>query len=287
MKTNPIALISICMVLKSFGQTIDTSSFFDPDFMVRRYGTTTIPLALTVNNTPVSGTASSGNVTWTHGAGGHAQVRTQLGSIILPLANLDAQLAAYSTTIGDSLVFGREITTEAEILGIVDVGPALQTIVNEVAGASVLYSWESDVHIAGLSIVPDQLYQVDFDVTSGSGLPVDLLDYATFGITTSGITGASNESAETLNLLNLIAIGSGSSTGHFSFLFKSNQSQSSLDFEFAASTGVGVSLLGGTAGNQNVLTYSGFQVTQVPEPGTPALAGLIGAMLLCKRTRRF
>lgn len=285
MKTTTFALSSYSLIASSFGQTIDTSSFFEPDFMVRRYGTTTIPLALTVNNTPVSGTASSGDVSWTQEAGGHAQVRTQLGSII-PLANLDAQLAAYSRTIGDSLVFGREITTEAEILGVVDVGPTLQTMVNQVAGASVLYSWDSNAHIAGLTIVPEQLYQVDFDVTSDGGLPVNLLDHATFGITTAGITGASNESAETLNLLNLITLGSSSSTGHFSFQFKSSQNLNSLDFNFAASTGVGVSLLGGTAANQNVLTFSGFQVAQVPEPTTPLMMSLMGTLLLLKRNRR-
>ena len=286
MKTKLPLVFFTCLNLNSFGQTIDTSSFFEPDFMVRRYGTTNIPLALTVNNNSVDGTASNGNVTWTHAAGGHAQVHTQI-EVIVPLANLDVQLAAYTRTINDSLVFGREITTEVEILGAVDVGPTLQSMVNQVAGASVLYSWESNVQVAGLAIVPDQLYQVDFDVTSGSGLPVNLLNDASFGITTAGISGASNESVETLNLLNLITLGAETSTGHFSFQFKSNQNLSALDFNFMASTGVGVSLLGGTAANQNVLTFSGFQVTQVPEPRIAAMLGFIASLSLLRRTRCF
>lgn len=285
MKTKSSLVIFTCLNLNAFGQTIDTNSFFEPDFMVRRYGTTNIPLALTVTNDSVDGTASHNNVTWTHAAGGHAQVHTSL-EVIVPLANLDAQLAAYTRTMNDSLIFGREITTEVELLGVVDVGPTLQSMVNEVAGAGVLYSWESNVQVAGLSIVPDQLYQVDFDITSGSGLPVNLLSSSTFGITTTGISGASNESAETLNLLNLITLGADTSTGHFSFQFKSDQNLNSLDFAFAASTGVGVSLLGGTSGNQNVLTFSGFQVTQIPEPRVAALLALMGVLPLFARNRR-
>ncbi|MES2659468.1 MAG: PEP-CTERM sorting domain-containing protein [Verrucomicrobiota bacterium] len=259
---------------------IQSGPFFDPDLKVRRDGATTGTLALSVQNTPVDDSASNGVVTWTHSAGGHAQVR-----VAIPLANLDAQLAAFTRTVNDSLVFGREITTDAEILGIVNVGPALQGLVNDVAGASVIYNWQSDASVSGLTIAPNQLYQVDFTVTSGGGLPVDVLQSAKFGITTAGVTGASNESAMLLNLLDVVSIGNDPDTGNFSFTFISSQSLSSLDFRFDTSTVAGVSLLGGTDANQNVLTFSGFQVNAVPEPGSLALAGVCIGMITLRRKR--
>ena len=261
---------------------IDTNAFFDPDFKVRRYGATSGAFNLAVINAMVNGSGSSGNNSWTHSAGGHAQVRTSLPLV----ATLDAQLAAYTRTVGDSLVFGREITTSAEFLGApVDVSSDLEALANQVAGASVTYNWQSNATISGLAIIPNQLYQVDFIVTSGAGLPANLLNSSTFGITTAGVTGASNESAVSLNLLNTFTTGPSSSTGNFSFIFKSNQSLSALDFSFAASTLSGVSLLGGTADDQNVLTFSGFQVTTVPEPGSLALCSGFVAMMMLRRRR--
>ncbi|MES2438271.1 MAG: hypothetical protein V4584_04370 [Verrucomicrobiota bacterium] len=261
---------------------IDSDSFFDPDFKIRRNGETSGLLSITVTNAPVSAPGTSGNMSWNHSAGGHAQVRTS----ILGVANLDAQLAAYTSTAGNSLVFGREITTQADFLfGAVDVSSNLAGLTNQVAGASVLYDWNSTATVSGLAIVPDQLYRVDFTVTSGAGLPVNLLDSATFGITTAGITGASNESATLLNLLGVLSIGSNSSTGDYSFIFKSDQNRSALSFNFAADTGVGVSLLGGTANNQNVLTFSGFSVTPIPEPGSVALCGVFLGMFTFRRRR--
>lgn len=285
MKTCLLFFLAVVTPTTAIAQTlIDTGLFFDPDFSVRRYGATSGVLSLSVNNSPANGSASGANHSWTHSAGGHAQVRTQL-TVIVPLANLDAQLAAYTRTSGDSLIFGREITTDAQLLGVVDVGPTLDNMVNQVAGASVVYNWQSSSTVSGLAIVPDQLYQVDFSVTSGSGLPVDVLQSASFGITTAGISGASDESAAQLNLLDIISTGNDPSTGDFSFIFKSNQNRSSLDFSFAASTGVGVSLLGGTAANQNVLTFSGFQVTAVPEPGSLTLCGLFVGLITLRRKR--
>ena len=265
---------------------IESNSFFDPDFKVRRNGANSGILNLSVNNTPFSQTSTPGTHVWTHSAGGHAQVRTQLTALGIPLANLDAQLAATTQTTGNSLVFGREITTTAQILGgIIDVGDELEGLTNQVAGASVLYNWNSTATISGLAIVPDQLYRVNFTVTSGAGLPVDVLDAATFGITTAGISGASNQSSQLLNLLDILSVGNNSSTGNFSFLFKSNQNRSALDFNFAATTGVGVNLLGGTANNQNVLTFSGFQVTAIPEPGTIAMGSGMICFLAFRRQR--
>jgi hypothetical protein len=264
---------------------IDSDSFFDPDFNIRRNGASSGLLNLTVNNSAVSGSGSNTNNTWIHSAGGHAQVRTSI-EVVVPLAHLDAQLAAYTRTSGDSLIFGRQITTEAEILGIVDVGPTLEGMINQVAGASVIYNWQSTSTISGLAIVPNQLYRVDFTVASGAGLPVDLLDSSTFGITNSSVSGAMDESATLLNLLDILSIGNSASTGNFSFVFKSNQNLSSLDFAFEASTGVGVSLLGGTSANQNVLSFSGFQVTAIPEPGSLTLCGAFATMLAFRRRRQ-
>jgi hypothetical protein len=264
---------------------IPAGTLFDPEFKVRQQGADSGTLNLTVDNTPVNETQANATVTWNHSAGGHAQVRADI-EVVVPLAHLDAQLAAFTQTVNDSLVFGREITTDVEILGAVSVGPTLQGLVNQVAGASVIYNWESDASVSGLAIAPNQLYQVDFTVTSGSGLPVNLLQSANFGITTAGVTGASNESATLLNLLNVVSIGNNSDTGNFSFIFKSNQALSSLDFKFDASTVTGVSLLGGTAPNQNVLTFSGFQVNAVPEPGSLGLAGVCIGMIALRRKRK-
>lgn len=275
-------ILSPCSLMAQ--NLIDAPSFFDPDFKVRRQGASSGVLNLAVTNLPVSGSGASGNLSWNHSAGGHAQVRTQM-QVIVPVANLDAQLAAYTQTIGDSLVFGREITTDVQLLGVVDVGPTLQSMVNQVAGASVIYDWQSTATVNGLAIVPDQLYQVNFTVSSGGGLPVDVLDSATFGITNAGISGAANESSQLLNLLDVVSIGNDPSTGQFSFLFKSNQARSSLDFSFAASTGVGVSLLGGTAANQNVLTFSGFQVAAIPEPSSLLIFSGFVSLCLIRRRR--
>ncbi|MES2474196.1 MAG: PEP-CTERM sorting domain-containing protein [Verrucomicrobiota bacterium] len=281
-------LLTLAVSIPALGHAqtlIDSGQFFDPDFSVRRFGATSGTLALTVTNLPTSGSASSGNVSWTNSAGGHAQVRSQLSLGIIPLANLDAQLAGYTRIAQDSLIFGREITTDAEILGAIDVGPALQGLIGDVAGASVLYNWQAGATVSGLSIAPDQLYQVNFTVTSGNGLPVDLLQAAAFGITTVGISGANNESATSLNLLNLITLGTDPSVGNFSFNFRSDTDLSALDFSFAAASVADVSLLGGTGPNQNVLTFSGFQVQAIPEPGTTGLLMTFLGLTLLRRKR--
>lgn len=272
MKTlTTITLAALMPSILPAQEIINNQDFFDPDFRARRAGASGV-INLVLNNNPVSaGPQSSGDSTWTHSAGGFAQA----GVVVVG----DVQLAAYTQTTGDSLVFGREITSSALL-------SLLQAPLNQVTGASVLYNWESEASVSGLAIAPDQLYRVDFTVTSGGGLPVDLLSSATFGITTAGITGASNGSAQLLNLLDVVSIGADSSTGDFSFVFKSSQALDTLDFNFAATSGVGVSLLGGTAANQNVLTYSGFSVTQIPEPGTTSLLGVMAGCLMLRRRVR-
>lgn len=279
-----LAYLTVSMSGSLLAQNIiSSSSFYDPDFKVRRDGATSGVLNLTATNTPVSGSNAVGNPKWTLSAGGHAQVRTNIPLV----ANLDAQLAAYTATVNDTLVFGREITTQAQLLGgLVDVSSDLQGLTNQLAGASLTYNWEASSVVSGLAIVPDQLYQVSFDVTSGAGLPVNLLSSSSFGITTPGITGASNQSASVLNLLGLVSLGSGSSTGNYNFIFKSNQNLSALTFDFAATSIANVSALGGTAGNQNVLTYSNFQVNAIPEPGSLAIVGASIGIFALRRKRR-
>ena len=278
--TSALGLVPCCL----FSQTIiGSTGFYDPEFKVRRNGQTSGLLSLTVTNTNTSNSQGNGTTTWNHTAGGHAQVRTTL----IGVANLDAQLAAFTETSGDSLIFGREITTDASFLfGAVDVSSQLQGLANQVVGASVIYNWQSQAAVTGLAIAPNQLYNVSFEVTSGAGLPVDLLTASTFGITNASVSGASNESSTLLNLANLVTLGAGSDTGTFNFQFKSSQALSQLDFAFAATSGVGVSALGGTAGNQNVLTFSGFEVTQVPEPSASALTCASALLLLTRREKK-
>jgi len=271
------------------GQIIQSSSFFDPDFRARRPGATSGLLNLSANLNPYDVTQSSGNTSWTHSATGFVQTRTNVTAPITGtlIANLDAQLAAYTETVGDTLVFGREITTSASLLGIPVLGQdtALSGLVSGLAGASVLYSWNANSTVSGLAIAPNQLYQVSFNVNSASGLPVNLLSSSTFNITTSGVTGDFTNNAQLLNLLNVVSVGSAASNGVYSLTFQSNQALDHLDFNFAATSGVGVSALGGTAANQNVLTFSGFNVVAVPEASSASLVMLCGVIGLMRRRR--
>jgi len=270
------------------GQVIQSSSFFDPDFRARRPGATSGLVNLAANLNPYSVTLSSGNVSWTHSATGFVQTRTDVTApIVGTIANLDVQLAAYTQTVGDSLVFGREITTSATLAGIPVAGQdtALSGLVSNLAGASVLYSWNANATVSGLAIAPNQLYQVSFNVNSASGLPVNLLLSSTFNITNSGITGAFTGNPQLLNLLNVVNLGNSASSGLYTLTFQSNQALDHLDFNFAATTGVGVSGLGGTALNQNVLTFSGFNVAPVPEASSASLVMLCGVIGLMRRRR--
>lgn len=273
MKTTTIAVATALLPASIFAQTITSADFFNPDFRARREGAATGLFSVTVSNSFETANSAGSPTSWEHSAGGFAQARASL----FPLS-VDAQLAAYTQTTGDTLVFGREITINAP-LGI----GGLSNTVNSVTGAAIDYSWQASAEVTGLTITPGQLYQVDFTVTSGAGLPVGVLDSSTFGITTAGVTGASNESAQLLNVLNLLSVGNSSSTGDFRFVFKSDTPLNKLDFEFAANTLANVSALGGTAGNQNVLTYSGFTVTQIPEPSAILMSGIAGIMLAFRR----
>ena len=255
-----------------FGQTlVDSDSFFNPDFRARRPGSPGV-ISLEVNNAvyrPAS--QSSGNVTWSHGAGGFAQAGV--------IAVGDVQLAAFSETRDDSLVFGRELTTSGALA-------LLQPAVNSVVGANILSTWSSQATVAGLAIVPDQIYEVRFTVTSGVNLPVNLLDSMSFGITNPEVEGAFGANAQLIDLLGLVTLGTGSSSGDFAFQFTSSSALSSLDFDFEATSAVSLGLLGGIAGNQNVLTFSGFEVVAVPEPNALALGGVFASLAILWRKRR-
>ncbi|MEP2775446.1 MAG: hypothetical protein ABJQ29_09630 [Luteolibacter sp.] len=284
MKTIAYAVTAVLLPMSAIGQTtIETPGFYEPDFKVRRAGAENGLFVAQINNILESGSGTSGSISWNLGAGGFVQARTEV-----PLAlEVDAQLASFTQLTDDTLVFGREITTEANVLGVISAGNLLQNTLNSVLGMSVVYNWQAQASVTGLTIVPDQLYRVDFTVTSGSGLPVGVLESAKFGITTAGVTGASGESAQALDVLGLLTLGSDSSTGDFSFLFKSTElvNIDQLDFSFAAGSTVGVNALGSTEGNQNFLTYSGFKVTQIPEPSLGIL-GCIGIALFAMRRRK-
>lgn len=284
MKNATYAIMFIFLPISVYGQSFPTNSdFYAPDFRVRRAGADSGLFSAQVTTGLETGNGTSGAVSWNLGAGGFVQARASI-----PLAlTVDAQLASFAEITGDSLVFGREITTDAQVLGILDAGSLLQNTLNQVLGASVIYDWQAQASVTGLTIAPDQLYRVGFSVTPGAGLPVGLLENATFGITTAGIEGSSGESALTLDVLELLALESGRSTGDFSFLFRSTEAVdiNQLDFTFNAGSTVGVNALGGTAGNQNFLTYSGFNVTQVPELSSGALAGFGLSILLMRRKR--
>ncbi|MBK1881289.1 hypothetical protein JIN85_02615 [Luteolibacter pohnpeiensis] len=252
----------------SLGQTlIEAPDFYNPDFRARRPGSSGV-IALTVNNAVYTQSQSSGDVSWTHGAGGFAEVDTGLAGV---------ELAAYTETTGDQLVFGRELTTSG-------LASALGPLLTSVVGASVLSTWSSQAVVSNLAIVPDQLYEVHFNVASGDGLPVGLLDTLTFGITNPEISGGGGSSAELLDLLGLLSIGTSASDSDYTFQFTSSQALDSLTFSFDATSLVSLGLLGTASGNQDVLTFSGFEVVAVPEPGTISLAA-VGALLLLKRSR--
>ena len=70
---------------------------------------------------------------------------------------------------GTGLTFGRELT--AEVLGL---GGTLTPALNDVAGVSLVQSWSSTGTV-GATIVSGNTYQVTIDVTTGLGIPVDLL----------------------------------------------------------------------------------------------------------------
>jgi hypothetical protein len=269
---------SFCALLAApslaFSQSlIDSTTFFNPAFEARRPGAggiidVQLNNAIYRNPTP---SRTSGNVTWTHGAGGFAEAGVLLVGGV--------ELAAYTETTGGSLVFGRELTTD----GLLNL---LQPALDAVVGAGVLSSWSSQATVTGLNIVPGQVYEARFNISSGSGLPVNLLSSMNFGITNDEISGVSQPSAELINLLGVVTIGSGASTDNFAFQFTTDTILNSLSFTFDAASAVNLGLLGDVPGNREILSFSDFEVVPIPEPSSFALAGLAGTALLIRRKRR-
>lgn len=259
---------------------IDSGTFFDPALRARRPGATSGLLTLAVNNNPITVTTSSGATSWEHTAEGLIQTRANLS-----LSNLDVQVAGYTETTGNELVFGREITTTGSALGNPLLTPTVNQLVSDAAGATgISYGWSSDV-TATVPIVNGQQYRVSFEVTTGTGLSIGLLDTASFGIATPGITGISGtENAQLLNLLDILQFGS-NRTGEFHFDFTSDTPLNALDFVFSATDTAGARLLGGQAGNENVLTFSNFEINAIPEPSSLVISGFAAGLILLRRKR--
>jgi hypothetical protein len=192
-----------------------------------------------------------------------------------------AHLRSYTETTGDRLVFGR--TLNAQILGLGDEDD-LADVLDTVLGASLVANWSSQAVVSNLDIDANQLYRVTFNVNAEGGLPVGLLQNSSFGI--QGVTGEFNQSATLLNVLNLVQVGAEDpSTGQFSFVFKSATDRNNLTFNFAANSLLNLSALGGATGNQEVLSFSNFEVIAVPEPSACLLAVASTGILLIRRRR--
>lgn len=277
---------------------INSGTFFDPALTVREAGASSGLLNVIATNVP----ATTTNGSWTGGAGGLIQTRTELsgnslgGVAALLLGNtsvllVDAQLYAETSTTGNSLVFRRNIHTDVNILVGTEVlnqlGLNLNAIaastVNTLVAANAVYNWSASKNVS-VPILAGQLYQVSFDVTAAAGLPAGVIERLTFGINNGSVTGAGNEAATLLNVLGILDIGSGEDTGRFEFIFKSSSDLSSLDFVFAADSVVGANLLGGT-GARDYLSFNNMAVVAIPEPAAAGLAG-IGMLLGIFRRRR-
>lgn len=247
-------------------QTLITDSdFFDPDFRARRPGSESLLLSLAVDTTLYTPSSqSAGNVSWTHSAGGLVQIGADAGL----LGTADVQLAAYTETIGDALVFGRELdVTTTGTLGI--LSPTVQALVDEVVGASAVNSWEAAAVATSLNVVQGQLYSVQFDVQTGAGINLNALSYANFRLLNGGNAIHDTNTSEFANLLDLLQLGGGLAAVQFDFVAPDDITE--LEFQFEAATIADVSLLGTIEDNQTVLQFSNFSLTLVPEPAGPVL----------------
>ena len=266
-----VCLIGICPIALTAQTIYDGSGFFSPVLAAKSEkapaGLLGLSLSLDNNNTN-DASDSSGNITWEHSATGHAQVASAL---------IDVQLGATTSTNGTSLIFGRELTATG-------IGSGLSSLVNQVAGAGVIYKWNSNANLKGLALAPEQVYRITFDYAMGPGLPVDLLTGATFNITTTGVTDESGSVFSKINVADIVKLGSDPDTGTISVDFKSSSALEQLDLNFSAATVADINLLGGTPGNQEVLGFSNLQVTTVPEPSALLLSSL-GSLLAFRRRR--
>jgi hypothetical protein len=259
----PYTLVSLAVGVPglAFGQNlINTTAFYNPDFSYRHTKTTGI--SLLVDNSLQDGqSATEGNVTWRHRTGGYAGVQaTEL---------LGAHLSAVAQTSGNSLSFGRAVELQGAAI-------LISGLVSEIVSANVLSTWQSTADVGGLAIAPDQLYRVSFNVATAPGLPVGILSNVNFSITSPTVTLASGAAATLLSL--------GTSNGVVTYDFKSSQALSALTFQFGAQSTASLGLLGGTEGNETFVTFSGMQVTAIPEPSALAISSVaLGALALRRR----
>lgn len=256
---------------------ISSSDFFDPDFQARRPGSASL-LSLTVNTslyTPSSQT--DGSVTWTHSAGGLVQV----GTSVPVVGTVDVQLAAYTQTLADSLIFGRVLEVQTTgTLGL--LGATITSLTDQALGASAINSWDSTAVVSNLNLSQGVLYSVSFDVATGAGINLGALSSANFTLLNGGTPIQDINTTETLNVLDLLTLGGG--TTNVDFQFYAPEGLTDLSFNFAADTIADVNLLGDVSGNQTVLELTNFSVTPVPEPGSLALSAL-GVMFILRRRR--
>ena len=252
------------------GQIIDSGTFFAPSFRASHADAAGFVIPNVDPNPTTVNQAVPSDVTWRHTATGYVGV-----SVLLA----EAHLRSYTETTGDRLVFGRSVDVDL-------LGGSLNDVLDPLLGATVVSSWASRVVVTDLDIDADKLYRVTFNVTASGGLPLGLLQDASFGISSPGVTGASNQSATTLSVLGLVTIGSPtSSNGQFEFIFKSATDRTDLTFDFAADAALQLSLLGGAEGNREILAFSGIQVVPVPEPSACFLGVASTGFLLVRRRR--
>ena len=282
--SSPFAFSTLLAVVFSAAVSLEAqslitdSAFFDPDFEARRPGSGLV-LSLQVNTnfyTPAA--ESSGNTTWEHSAAG----LVQLGADASPLGMVDVQLAAYTRTTGNTLVFGREL--EVNTSGTLALlGPTITSVTNQVLGVSALNAWSSTADVTGLSLTQGQNYLVSFNVQSGAGIDLDALSAANFSLLNGGNPIQDINTTQTANILNILQLGGG--LGTIEFEFQASSAFTDLTFQFDAATVADANLLGGISGNQTVLEFSNFSLTPVPEPGSLFLASL--GVLVILRRRRF
>ncbi len=267
------------MIGVTHAQTLLSSNeFFNPDFEARRPGSGTLLLTLDINTTLYSpGSSSQGDMTWNHRAGGLVQI----GADVLGLATADVQLAAYTRTQNDTLVFGRElVTTTGGLLGV--LGSTVTDLTDQVVGASAINSWSSTAIASNQNLTEGILYSASFTVQAGSGIDVDALSYANFTLLNGAVPVQSTGAVETLDLLSLLQLGSDPVSINFEFIAPAGFNE--LTFQFDAATIADVNLLGSISGNQTVLEFSNFSLAPVPEPGSLVLFST--GMLLILRRRR-
>lgn len=266
---------------------IDGATFFSPSSTVRNPAATSGLVNVGVTTTQTT-TPTPANPVWNQGAGGMLQTRSN----ILGAVEIDAQLFSSTRTTGSSLVFGRGATATAEVLDAdllallgLDTSAIAATTLNNLVSPTLVYNWSASRSVGGLDIDAGQTYRVTFDVTPAAGLPVGLLQSASFGITNPSVLGEGGEVATVLDVLGIVTIGGGPATDSFTFDFVSSTDLTSLDFSFAAQSVAGANLLPGASG-VDYLTFSNMSVIAVPEPGVTTLAGVMAAGLLIRRKRR-